>query len=92
LVPTGGDGTNLVVSIDGRDVALGELCDADPFVAVEAVARLCVAAKRRGLEVRVRTTNPVLVQLLDAAGLAHVVQRGCDGRADQPSTRSGNPK
>lgn len=90
-MPTDGDGTVLVVSIDGREVALGDLYDADPFVALEAVARLHLAAKRCGATVRVRTTNASLVALFDAVGLAHLVQCECGG-GDQPSSRSGSPK
>jgi hypothetical protein len=91
-VPTDGDGTVLVVSIEGRELALGDLADDDPFVALEVVARLHLAAKRRGAEVRVRTANPALLSLLDAVGLAHLA---CCERAapeDQASRRSGSPK
>jgi hypothetical protein len=91
-MPTDGEGTVLVVAIDGREVALGDLCDAEPFVALEAVARLHLAAKRSGASVRVRTTNPALVALLDAIGLAELVQCDLGGCGDQASRRSGNPK
>jgi ABC-type transporter Mla MlaB component len=54
------------------------LCDvadiAADAVAVDALARLALAARRRGCEVRVRGASPELLALVDFVGVADVLR------------------
>lgn len=62
-----------VVSYDLSRVDGAHLC------AVDAVARLQLAARRRGAEIRLHGVPPGLAELLDLAGLGHLAERQADG-------------
>jgi ABC-type transporter Mla MlaB component len=68
--------------VDGRGCEL-LLCDVGELpadaVAVDALARLALAARRSGCEVRLRGASPELVELVALIGLADVL------RAHQPA-------
>ena len=57
------------------DLAEATSCDAD---AVGALARVALAARRRGLRLWVRNPRPELCELVELVGLGHVLPV-CDG-------------
>jgi ABC-type transporter Mla MlaB component len=62
----------------GVEVVLCDVCDVQPdAVAVDALARLQLAARRTGCTVRLRGASPDLCALIEFMGLADVV---CTGR------------
>lgn len=73
---SGADGSRaLVVVVDGDgDVVLGPLDAARPDLAlVDALARLQLAAGRRGRRIGLRNADPELWDLLDLVGLGEIV-------------------
>jgi hypothetical protein len=82
----------ILVSADGTEVEVGRLPERDPDLAqVDALARLQLAARRRGWTLRVRGATDELRGLLELVGLAGVlrleggrqVERGEHVRADE---------
>ena len=59
--------TTVVVVIDGVEIAVAERPD---LTLIEALARLQLAAQRRGSTIRLREPCPRLVELLDFVGLS----------------------
>jgi len=58
----------------GGVVALCDVVGVPPdAVTVEALARLQLAARRRGCEVRLRNAEPALLELVELMGLTHVL-------------------
>lgn len=72
-MPTGDEPSSVVLLVEGREVALGRLCHGDPLVVVETVARLHLAAKRRGWSLVVRGADPELRCFFDAVGLVELL-------------------
>ena len=68
-----GEGTSVVVSCDVEGV------DSDA-VTVDALARLQLAAQRRGCRVRLCNSSVALAELVDLMGLTHVLRCECFGR------------
>ena len=65
-----------LVERTGADVAFCDVSRLDPSaVTVDALARLQLAARRRGCEVRLRRPSIELRKLVDFMGLAHVLPR-----------------
>jgi ABC-type transporter Mla MlaB component len=65
-----------LVERTGADVALCDVSRLDPSaVTVDALARLQLAARRRGCEVRLRRPSNELRKLVDFMGLAGVLQQ-----------------
>jgi ABC-type transporter Mla MlaB component len=65
-----------LVERTGADVALCDVSRLDPSaVTVDALARLQLAARRRGCEVRLRRPSNELRKLVDFMGLADVLPR-----------------
>jgi ABC-type transporter Mla MlaB component len=63
----------------GRKVVLCDVRDADPDAAtVDALARLQLAARRQGCEVRLRRASDELRELLGFMGLAEVLPQTTD--------------
>jgi ABC-type transporter Mla MlaB component len=63
-----------LVERTGADVALCDVSRLDPSaVTVDALARLQLAARRRGCEVRLRRPSNELRKLVDFMGLANVL-------------------
>jgi ABC-type transporter Mla MlaB component len=63
-----------LVDRTGADVALCDVSRLDPSaVTVDALARLQLAARRRGCEVRLRRPSKELRRLVDFMGLADVL-------------------
>ncbi len=64
------------------EVAVCEVCDIEPdAVTVDALARLQLAARRSGCQVRLRGASPELCALIDFMGLSDVIcTRGSDPR------------
>jgi ABC-type transporter Mla MlaB component len=59
----------------GADVLLCDVAGiAADAVAVDALARLALAARRRGCEVRLRGASPELLALVDFIGVADVLR------------------
>jgi ABC-type transporter Mla MlaB component len=71
------DRTCALLARVGADVLRCEVAglDADA-VAVDALARLALAARRRGCRVRLIGASPELVQLVDFIGVADVLREG----------------
>jgi ABC-type transporter Mla MlaB component len=63
-----------LLAMSGADVALCDVSDVEPdAVAVEALARLQLAARRHGCRVRLRRASSTLLELLDFMGLRDVL-------------------
>jgi STAS domain-containing protein len=61
----------------GAGLMLFEVADLDAdAVAVDALARLALAARRRGCRVRLVGASPELLQLVDFIGVADVLREG----------------
>lgn len=59
------------------EVVLCDVCDVEPeAVTVDALARLQLAARRSGCQIRLRGASPALCELVDFMGLADVLCTG----------------
>lgn len=78
----------LLASAAGGELLLCDVAGVEAdAVAVEALARLALAARRAGCEVRLRGASPELLGLLALVGLADVLPGGdCGG---EPATQPG---
>jgi ABC-type transporter Mla MlaB component len=86
--PAGGDDHRLVVVLgDGREVPLCRVADLGrpDLSAVDALARLQLAARRQGWSIRLTGVCRELGSLLDLCGLAEVVPAGSPP-GDRPDT------
>lgn len=74
-MPADGEHAIVVVVGDGREVAIARVADLGrpDLAAIDAIARLQLAARRQGWEVRLSGTCRELGELLDLAGLAEVL-------------------
>ena len=63
-----------VLEESGADVIVCDVAKAEPdAVTIDALARVCLAARRRGCDARVRGASSELRALLDFAGLRDVL-------------------
>jgi ABC-type transporter Mla MlaB component len=66
-----------VLSESHADVALCDVCEVEPdAVAVDALARLQLAARHSGCQIRLHGASPALCQLVEFMGLADVLCMG----------------
>ena len=71
-----------LLTASGAELALCDVCDVEPdAVAVDALARLQLAARRNGCQVRLSGASPELCALVEFMGLADVI---CTGRPVTP--------
>lgn len=78
-----------IVDADTHAV-IGEVEIRDPKLdTIDAVARICCAAKQRGVRPRLRGSSKGFYELLDLAGLVGAVD--ADGQPQSSVRRSGNP-
>lgn len=68
------DRVGAVLSESRADVAVCDVCEVEPdAVAVEALARLQLAARRSGCQIRLQRATPALCELVEFMGLADVL-------------------
>ena len=80
-----------VVDLDGRvrwDGVLGGPSRPD-LAAVDRLARLALAARRRGGSVRLSEVTPALAELLELAGLGLEVERQAEGGEETVGVEQG---
>jgi ABC-type transporter Mla MlaB component len=72
-------GSGALADLAGAEVVFCDVRDADPDAAtVDALARLQLAARRQGCEVRLRRASDELRELLAFMGLAEVLPQTTD--------------
>ncbi len=85
-MPFTGDGPSAVVLVVSREVEVpiwrGDVPAPADLAVVDSLARLQLAARRRGWSIRLQNPGPPLRQLLDLVGLAGLLVE-VDGEAER---------
>jgi ABC-type transporter Mla MlaB component len=85
------DRVGAALTASRAEVALCDVCNVEPdAVTVDALARLQLAARRNGCQIRLRGASPALCELVAFMGLADVLCMGpgSDEFSDPPMSKS----